>query len=117
MTNANPVIMEITYLETSEPGFRWMRTYYNQNPQLDYDKAIASLVRAEAVLKDHPFSGRLFEDYEHVRQYQIGNTAFALLYTVARETIWIIDVRDTRGRRSVDVLRAFNDKLRDSYGL
>ncbi|MCY4150065.1 MAG: hypothetical protein OXF73_12100 [Gammaproteobacteria bacterium] len=74
-------------------------------------------MKAETMLKDHPFSGSPFEDYEHVRQYQIGNTAFALLYTVARETIWMIDVHDTRGRRSVDALRAFNDTIRNTYWL
>jgi len=110
-------MMEITYLETSEPGLRWMHSYYHHNPQLDYDKAMMSLLKAEAVLKDHPLSGSLFEDYEQVRQYQIGNTAFALLYTIARETIWIIDVRDTRGRRSVDALQVFNDTIRNAYGL
>jgi len=110
-------MMEITYLETSEPSLRWIHAYYHQNPQLDYDKAVASLVKAEAVLKDHPFSGRVFEDYEQVRHYRIGNTAFALLYTVERDTIWIIDVRDTRGRRSADALRVFNDQIRNTYGL
>jgi len=40
-----------TYLETSEPSLRWIHAYYHQNPQLDYDKAVASLVKAEAVLK------------------------------------------------------------------
>jgi len=110
-------MMEITYLETSEPGLRWMHSYYHQNPQLDYDQAVTSLIKAESVLKDHLFSGRVFEDYEQVRQYQIGNTAFALLYTVERETIWIIDVQDTRGRRSAGALRAFNDKIRNTYSL
>ncbi len=109
--------MEITYLETSEPGLRWMRNYYHQPPQLDYGKAVASLVKVEAILRDHPFSGRVFEDYEQVRQYSIGNTAFALLYTFERNTIWIIDVRDTRGRRSADALRVFNDTIRNIYGL
>ncbi len=32
-------------------------------PELDYDKAVASLVKAEAILKDHPFTGRVFEGY------------------------------------------------------
>lgn len=108
---------EIKYLETSEHGLRWMRIYYTQNPQLDFDKAIASLMTAEAVLIDHPYSGSQFEDFDDVRQYQIGNTAFALLYTVARDTIWIIDVRDTRGMRSADALKAFNAKIRKQYGL
>ncbi len=109
--------METKYLGTSEIGFRWMHTYYHQNSQFDYDIAVASLMKVETMLKDHPFSGSLFEDFENVRQYQIGNTAFALLYTVARETIWIIDVRDTRGKRSVDALRAFNDKIRNTHEL
>ena len=98
-----------------KPSF--LRNYYHQNPQLDYDKAVASLIKAEAVLRGHPFSGRVFEDYEQVRQYPIGNTAFALLYTVKRDTIWIIGVRDTRGRRSADALRVFNDMIRNTYGL
>ena len=94
-----------------------MRTYCAQNPQLDFNKAIASLVTVEAVLQDHPYGGSQFEDFEDVRQYQIGNTAFALLYRVARDTIWIIDVRDTRGMRSADALKAFNAKIRSQYGL
>ena len=108
---------EIKYLETSEHGLRWMRTYYAQNPQSDFDKAIASLMTAETVLIGHPYSGSQFEDFDDVRQYQIGNTAFALLYTVARDTIWIIDVRDTRGMRSADAIKAFNAKIRKQYGL
>ena len=108
---------EITYLETSEYGLRWMRTYYAQNPQLDFNKALASLMTAESVLQDHSYGGSQFEDFEDVRHYQIGNTAFALLYTVARDTVWIIDVRDTRGMRSADALKAFNAKIRSHYGL
>lgn len=108
---------DIRYLETSEHGLRWMRTYYDQNPQLNFEEAVLSLLNTEEVLKVHPFSGSRFEDFDNVRQYQIGNTAFALLYTGARETIWIIDVRDTRGMRSADALRAFDTRILFTHGL
>jgi hypothetical protein len=42
----------------------------------------------------------------------IQGTSFSLLYTVARDTVWIIDIRDQRGRRSADALRRF---LRDAH--
>lgn len=110
-------MMEIKYLETTEPGLRWLRNYYRQNPELNFDKAIASLSQAEQVLSEFPQSGEQFEDFKDVREYQISGTAFSLLYTVARETIWIIDLRDTRGMRSAEVLKAFNTSLRKKYDL
>jgi hypothetical protein len=108
--------MELEYLRTSEPGLRWMRTYYRRHPQLDVQRAVASLRTAEAVLREHPAAGRRFEDFEAVREYLIQGTAFSLLYTVASETVWIIDVRDQRGRRSADVLRQFLRQLRTQGG-
>lgn len=110
-------MMEIKYLETTEPGLRWLRNYYHQNPELNFDKVIASLSQAEQVLSEFPQSGEHFEDFKDVREYQISGTAFSLLYTVARETIWIIDLRDTRGMRSAEVLKAFNTSLRKKYDL
>lgn len=108
---------EIKYLETTEFGFRWMRSYYAQNSQLEFDKVLASLKRAELVLKEHPYSGRQFEDFDNIRQYQIGHSPFALLYTIARQTVWIIDVQDTRGMRSADALQDFNRMIRKKYDL
>jgi hypothetical protein len=56
-------------------------------------------------------AGKRFEDFETVREYLVQGTLFSLLYTVARDTVWIIDVRDQRGRRSAEALRRF---LRDA---
>ena len=52
-----------------------------------------------------------------VREYKIIGTAFSLLYTVANDTIWIIDIRDQRGFRSAEALRYFNQELRQRLGL
>jgi len=103
--------MKLEYLRTSEPGLRWMREYYRRHPQLDTRRAAASLRTAETVLSGHPAAGRRFEDFETVREYLIQGTSFSLLYTVARDTVWIIDIRDQRGRRSAEALRRF---LRDA---
>ena len=62
-------------------------------------------------LSGHPAAGRRFEDFETVREYLIQGMSFSLLYTVARDTVWIIDIRDQRGRRSASALRRF---LRDA---
>jgi hypothetical protein len=89
-----------------------MRAYYRRHPQLDIARAAVSLRRAEAILREHPAAGRRFEDFEAVREYPIQGTAFSLLYTVARDTVWIIDVRDQRGQRSAEALRQFLRELR-----
>ena len=94
-----------------------MRAYYRKNPQLDREKAIASLRRAEATIREFPQSAGLFEDFGAVREYKIRGTAFSLLYTVAREMVWVIDVRDQRGFRSAEALRAFASELRDRYDI
>lgn len=103
--------MKLRYLRTSEPGLRWMRTCFRRHSQLDLQRAAASLRTAETVLKEHPAAGRHYEDFEAVREFPIRNTSFSLLYTVARETVWVIDVRDQRGQRSAEALQHFVGEL------
>lgn len=111
-------MMRLEYLRTSQPGLRWMRAYYRRHPQLDVGRAAVSLRSAETVLREHPAAGRRFEDFEAVREYLIQRTSFSLLYTVARDTVWVIDVRDQRGQRSAEALRQFVRELRArGYGV
>lgn len=109
--------MKLEYLQTSQIGLRWLRTYFRQNPELDFPKFLASLRRAEEQLKEFPGAGETFEDSEIVREYHIKGSAFSLLYTIARETVWIIDIRDARGYRSAEALRLFNRELRERFGI
>lgn len=88
-----------------------MRSYYRQNPQLNRAKALAALQAAERILQDNPFAGTRFEDFDTVREFKIQGTAFALLYTVARDTVWVIDLRDQRGLRSADAVAEFLQNL------
>ena len=104
--------MKIQYLPTVEAGACWFRSYYRRNPQLDFRKATVALRAAEQTLAQFPFAGERFEEREDVRERHILGTPFALLYTVARDTIWIIDLRDTRGLRSADALSLFARELR-----
>jgi hypothetical protein len=64
------------------------------------------------MLIEFPFSGPVYENFELVREQKILRTPFSLLYSVARETVWIIDLRDQRGQRSVQALRRFLNELR-----
>jgi hypothetical protein len=108
--------VKLAYLATSEAGLRWMRTYYRRNPQLGIRRAAASLRTAETILREHAQAGRRFEDSETVREYLLQGTSFSLLHTVARDTVWIIDVRDQRGLRSAEALRRFLQELRATPG-
>ena len=107
--------MKIQYLLTVEAGARWFRSYYRRNPQLDFRKATAALRAAEQTLSEFPLVGERFEEREDVREQHILGTPFSLLYTVARDTIWIIDLRDTRGLRSAESLRLFSRELRARF--
>lgn len=109
--------MKLEYLQTTEPGLRWLRTYFRKNPELDFPKFLASLRRAEEHLREFPGAGEAFEDRENVREYHITGSVFSLLYTVARETVWIIDIRDGRCFRSAEALRLFNRELRERFGI
>ena len=109
--------MDLRYLETSEPGLRWFRAYYRQNPQLNLAKAFDALIQAEHMLKEFPFSGPSFEDFDLVREFKIKGTAFSLLYTVARDTVWVIDLRDQRGQRSAEAIRLHAQELQAQYGI
>ena len=109
--------MKLEYLQTSQVGLRWLRTYFRKNPELDFPKFLTSLRRAEAHLKDFPGAGEAFENRENVREYHIKGSVFSLLYTVARDTVWVIDIRDARGYRSAEALRLFNRELRERFGI
>ena len=84
----------LRYLATAEPGLRWMRNCYRRNPQLDASRAVDALRRVEDVLRAHYEGGHRYENLDAVREFKIAGTAFSLFYTVARGTIWVIDVRD-----------------------
>jgi hypothetical protein len=109
--------MKFEYLETSDPGMHWMRSYYRKNPQLNRAKALAALQRAELNIAEFPTVGHRYQDMENVLEYRIDGTSFSLLYTLARDTVWVIDVRDQRGLRSAEALRLFARELRQRYGI
>lgn len=94
-----------------------MRAYYRENPQLRIDKAVVALRHAEALIRDPIFTAPPFEDSEEVRSKRIEGTHFSLLYTVAKDTVWIIDVRDPRGLRSTEALRTFTRELQQRHGI
>jgi hypothetical protein len=98
--------MKVRYLPTAEPGLHALRAYCQQNPQLDPAEILDALCRAEAALSASPYSGHRYEDFDAVREHKIGGAAFSLIYSVSRDTIWIIDVRDPRGHRSAEALRS-----------
>jgi hypothetical protein len=109
--------MKIQYLLTVEHGARWFRSYYRRNPQLDFRKATAALRAAEQTLSEFPLVGERFEEREDVREQHILGTPFSLLYTLSRDTIWIIDIRDTRGLRSAEALSLFTRELQARFGI
>ena len=108
--------MRLEYLQTAQAGVRWFRGYYRKNPQLDLAKAVAALRVAEMTLRENPMAGERFDDFDTVREYKIIGTAFSLLYTAARDRVLVIDLRDQRGFRSAEALRAFVQELRERCG-
>lgn len=109
--------MKLQYLQTSELGIRWMRSYYLKNPQLNRRTASIAMKAAEQTLMSFPYSGETYEAFDDVREYHIQGTAFAFLYTVSRDCVWIIDVRDTRGNRSAEALREFLGEVQKRNGM
>ncbi|NRA85893.1 MAG: hypothetical protein HRU28_00575 [Rhizobiales bacterium] len=94
-----------------------MMQYYRKNPQLNRDRAFKNYEIAKSLLRDFSSLAEKFEDFEDVWEKNVTLTAFSILYTIRRETIYVIDIRDQRGNRSADALRRFNSELRNKYGL
>lgn len=105
--------MDLQFLETAQQGLRWFRRYYAENPQLRKRAALAAFATARSLIKDNPFIGHPYEEMDDVREHPIGGTHFTILYTVARDTIWVIDIRDARGLRSAEALTHFSRTLRE----
>lgn len=109
--------MKLRFLETSEPGLRWMRRYFRQQSQLDRRAANERFTRARNLLRQEPFAGHIFDEMDGVFELKIQCTAFSILYAVRDDTIYIIDVRDQRGTRSSAALREYNARLRQRYNM
>lgn len=109
--------MKIQFLETSQPGLSWMISYYEDNPQLDRDRAFLNFDSALEYMKDHPRKKETFGGFSDVWEKKINYTAYSFLYTIRNSTIFVIDVRDQRGHRSAEALRYFKIELARKYGL
>lgn len=109
--------MKLQFLDTSQPGLRWFRQYYRDNPQLDKQKAFGSFKKARNAIKENPYLGHTFDDFDQVYQYIIRETNFSILYTIKHEVIWVIDIRDARGLRSSHALKRYILELRNAHGL
>ncbi len=103
--------MKIHFLESSEAGLRWMKRYYRANPQLDAGKAMASFLLAQKNLADGVLRARPYENFENVFEYSITGTSFSIIYTARPSGIYVIDIRDTRGLRSAQAIKAFEKEL------
>ncbi len=109
--------MKIQYLESAEPGMRWMRQYFREQPQLDRKSTTLNYYNTIKLLKQVPYSGHVFDEIEGVFERTITKTNFSILYAVKNETIYIIDIRDQRGLRSANALRQYIQQLKQKYDL
>ena len=107
--------MKIQFLQTAEPGLRWMRYYYRINPQLDVKKAFENYKNTKDRIRNSPPPRETYEDFESVWEVSIQRTHFSILYTVRANTVFIIDIRDQRGNRSAPALRKFTTELKNKY--
>lgn len=104
--------MRLQILQTALPGLAWMRRYYTLNPQLNRTKAFQAYEDTKRRISNFPPPKANFEDFEKVWEAKIFNTAFSILYTIRRNTIYIIDIRDQRGQRSYLALKKYAQELR-----
>ena len=93
-----------------------MMQYYRVNPQLNRARAFQSFEVAKRRIRDLAPPRETYEDFEGVWEVSIQHTAFAFLYTIRADTVFIIDVRDQRGYRSAEALRKFDRELRRKFG-
>jgi hypothetical protein len=109
--------MKIRYLETAKPGLVWMKHHFQTQPQLDQASAFENFEKTKLLLKQHPQAGEQFEDFLDVREIHFARSAFSILYTCIEDTVFVIDIRDSRGLRSAAALRKFMQELRNKYRL
>ena len=103
--------MKIWILESAQQGLAWMKRYYYQQEQLNSKIAFENFIKTQELLYLHPYIGSLCDGYDAVREMKIAKTVFSIVYTLIGETIYIIDIRDQRGLRSLQALESFADEL------
>lgn len=92
-----------------------MVQYYRSNPQLNQSSAYANFAATERRMAELPPPKENFWGIKGVWEVKIQKTAFSFLYTIRGNTVYVIDVRDQRGQRSAEALRAFTQELRQRY--
>lgn len=110
-------MIRVQYLDTAALGLKWVRDYFRQQKQLNDMAAFEHYRNAIALLKQQPLAGRCFDGFDEVRELNVKNTAFSILYIYKYETIFVIDIRDQRGMRSAAMVVEFEARLRRKYGL
>lgn len=63
---------------------------------------------AKLLLRANPLSGHQFDDWQNVRELNILQTPFSIIYTIGEDTIYVIDIRDQRGVRRAANLQRFD---------
>ncbi|MCP4124319.1 MAG: hypothetical protein GY751_21445 [Bacteroidetes bacterium] len=94
-----------------------MLQYYRINPQLNEKKAFENFEKTKLRMRNLPPPKETYEDFEDVWEATILKTAFSFLYTIRRNKVYIIDVRDQRGNRSAEALRKFDRELKKLHGI
>ncbi len=100
--------MKIEFLATSEDGLRWMLKYYERVFPSGRKNGLKKYKEAKTLLRENPLSGHEFDEIEGVRELKIPKTPFSIIYTLRDDIIYVIDIRDQRGIRSVGGLERFN---------
>lgn len=109
--------MRIVYLDTSRQGLAWFRQYYADRPDLNKAAAIETMRRIRMTIRDFPFAGQALDGVDNVFEMKVPKTAFSILYTIHKESVFIIDIRDQRGYRSAHAIGAFADELERRFGI
>ena len=66
---------------------------------------------------EFPYAGQPLDGVDRIFEKKVPKTAFSILYTVHKETIFVIDIRDQRGYRSAHAIDAFSEELERKYGI
>jgi plasmid stabilization system protein ParE len=88
--------MQLIFLPSTEPDFRWIQHYYASIFPQGKQTAQQHIRAAMRLLNENPYVGQANPEHAGVRELSINKTPFSIIYRLTPQSIEVLRLWDQR---------------------